>query len=66
VKKKRFFLLFLTIMFVLIGTANADWIVQTIATPLVMPEQLGLITIGAVMVALAVFCRTLLTRPSPK
>jgi hypothetical protein len=65
--KKRPFILFALVMtFVLIGTANADWIVQTISTSPVIPEHLGLITLGATMVALAAYGRARLTRPSSK
>jgi hypothetical protein len=63
-KKRPFAILALLITFVLIGTANADWIAQTITTPPVMPEQLGLISLGAAMVAVAVLGRTRLKRPS--
>lgn len=63
-KKRPFPLIALIITFVLIGTANADWIAQTIVTPPFMPKQLGLIALGAAMVAVAVLGRARLKRPS--
>jgi hypothetical protein len=63
-KKRPFSIIALIITFVLIGTANADWIVKTIVTPPFMPEQLGLIALGAAMVAVAVLGRARLKRPS--
>lgn len=65
-KKRPFFLFALITTFVLISTANADWIVQTISIPPVMPEHLGLISIGATMVAIAIFGRSRLNRPPSK
>lgn len=52
--KKRTLALFSSIsIFGLIGTASADWIVQAIATPPLIPEQAGLVFLGAFMVSLA-------------
>ena len=62
-KKRPFPIIALITTFVLIGTANADWIAQTIASPPVMPEDLGLISLGVGMVAVAGLGRTRLKRP---
>ena len=65
-KKKTVTLFSLLSIFGLIGTASADWIVQAIATPPPMPEQAGLIILGASMVALAVVGRNRLSHTKPQ
>jgi hypothetical protein len=65
--KKRTLALFSSIsIFGLIGTASADWIVQAMASPPIVPEQAGLITLGAAMVALAVVGRKRLNQTKPQ
>ena len=63
--KRLLILLALLTTFVLIGTANAEWIAQTISAPPVIPRTLGLICLGTIMVMFAVVGRTRLKRPSP-
>ncbi len=61
-KKKTFALFSIISIFGLIGTASADWIAHAIAAPPPMLEQVGLISLGAFMVALAGIGRKRLNR----
>ena len=61
-KKRTLGMFLLILMFILIGTANADFIVKNIAVPLSVSEHIILISMGVLMVALAVFGRTRIKR----
>ncbi len=61
-KKRTLGMFLLILMFILIGNANADFIVQRIAVPLSVSEHIILISMGVLMVALAVFGRTRIKR----
>ncbi len=63
-KKRTLGMFLLILMFILIGTANADFIVQNITVPLTVSEHIILISIGFLMVALAAFGRTRINRIS--
>ena len=61
-KKRTLGMFLLILMFILIGTANADFIVKSITVPLSVSEHIILISMGVLMVALAVFGRTRIKR----
>ncbi len=61
-QKRTLTILLLVLLFMLIGTANADWFAQKIATPITVSEHIVLISVGAFMVMLAFFGRTRIKR----
>ncbi len=61
-KKRTLIMFFLILMFILIGTANADWIVRSIASPPTVSEHVVLISLGGLMVLLAAFGRSRIKR----
>ncbi len=63
-KKRTLGMFLLILMFILIGTANADFIVQNITVPLTVSEHIVLISMGFLMVGLAAFGRTRINRIS--